>query len=190
MKFLHIADVHIGAKFNYLPPKQAAQRRQDIKDTFAEAVEIACGKGKIADQFDMLLIAGDLFDSSEPSIADTEFVKQQLRKLKKQEIKTYLIAGNHDWYTERNFWEREEIQPTHFFNDYGFDSIIDEELGITIAGISLDRTKSSKHALRDLTFQPETSRSILLYHGAWENFGQEHTKDYPFTTQDVEKIAV
>ena len=55
---LHCADLHLGASFTSLPHAVAAERSNDLRRVFLKIVEI-CKVQKIQ----LLLIAGDLFDS-------------------------------------------------------------------------------------------------------------------------------
>ena len=63
MKFMHMADCHIG-QIPEADRPYSKDRAYDIKDTFANAIKY-CGENKI----DLLLIAGDLFNR-QPLISD------------------------------------------------------------------------------------------------------------------------
>ncbi len=59
IRLLHTADVHLGAKFLSLGDKGAAQREQ-IRASFKKLISLA-----IAEDVDVVLIAGDLFDANQ-----------------------------------------------------------------------------------------------------------------------------
>ncbi len=85
MKFAHIADVHIGG---WREPKLS-----DLSvKAFKKSVKIC-----ISRQVDFVLIAGDLFNTSLPSIDRLKVVVHYLRKLKNNDINVYIIAGSHDF---------------------------------------------------------------------------------------------
>ncbi len=90
IKLLHLADVHLGATFRMLGEKGAAQRRQ-VEETFARAIDLA-----IDERVQMVLIAGDLFDSPKPAPATVEATAGQFRRLAEAGIRVALVAGNHD----------------------------------------------------------------------------------------------
>ncbi len=90
LKFLHLADVHLGMTFQMLGDKGAAQRRQ-VEETFARAVDLA-----IQERVHLVLIAGDLFDTPKPANATVEVAAVQLRRLAEAGIRIALVAGNHD----------------------------------------------------------------------------------------------
>src|SRR5437867_2016649 len=90
LKLLHLADVHLGKPFQMLGAQGAAQRRA-LEETFVRAVDLA-----IAKQVQVVLIAGDLFDSPRPSPALVELAERELRRLDDRGIWVGLVAGNHD----------------------------------------------------------------------------------------------
>ena len=90
LKLLHLADVHLGKPFQMLGVQGAAQRRA-LEETFVRAVDLA-----IAKQVQVVLIAGDLFDSPRPSPALVELAERELRRLDDRGIWVGLVAGNHD----------------------------------------------------------------------------------------------
>lgn len=88
MRFLHMADVHLGAA----PDGRAdwsESRQKEIWDTFRDSVADA---GRV--QADLLLIAGDLFHR-QPTVAELKEVNYLFSTLKRTRV--VLIAGNHDY---------------------------------------------------------------------------------------------
>ena len=88
MRFMHMADVHLGAS----PDGRAdwsESRKKEIWDTFRSSVEDAARA-----QVDLLLIAGDLFHR-QPSAVELKEVNYLFSTLKKTRV--VLIAGNHDY---------------------------------------------------------------------------------------------
>jgi len=85
MKFAHFADCHIGGwrdpKLKELPLK-----------CFTKAME-QCLNEKV----DFILISGDLFNTSLPSIDSLKEVVTVLKKIKDNNVETYIIAGSHDF---------------------------------------------------------------------------------------------
>lgn len=85
MKFAHLADCHIGS---WKDPKL----RDANAEAFKRAIEMC-----IEQKVDFIIIAGDLFNTSMPSIDSLKMVVQKLQKLKEHTIPVYLIAGSHDF---------------------------------------------------------------------------------------------
>ena len=85
MKFSHIADCHVGS-----------YRDDRMKiltiNAFSQAVSIS-----IKESVDFILISGDLFNTSIPSIDSLKAVALELKKLLEHEIPVYIIPGSHDF---------------------------------------------------------------------------------------------
>lgn len=85
MKFAHIADCHIGSW------REPRMREANIL-AFSMAID-RC----IVEKVDFILIAGDLFNTSMPSIDGLKAVALELKRLKDNGIGAYIIAGSHDF---------------------------------------------------------------------------------------------
>lgn len=85
MKFLHIGDLHLGKKFNDV------NLLDDQIYVLNQIVDIANNKN-----VDALLIAGDVYDKSNPSSFAMTAFNDFLTKLVELNIKVFIISGNHD----------------------------------------------------------------------------------------------
>ncbi|HZX44262.1 MAG TPA: exonuclease SbcCD subunit D [Candidatus Nanoarchaeia archaeon] len=85
MKFAHIADCHIGG---WREPKL----RNIGVIAFERAIDTCIEKN-----VDFVVIAGDLFNTSLPSIEHLKPVVAKLKGLKDKSIPLYIIAGSHDF---------------------------------------------------------------------------------------------
>lgn len=90
LRILHTADVHLGAAFRFLGPRGKEQREQ-LKATFSRVVDLA-----LTTQVDMVVVAGDLFDSPFPPAALAGEVQYQLERLDREGIWTVIVPGTHD----------------------------------------------------------------------------------------------
>ena len=85
MKFAHIADSHIGCW------REDKLKRLSF-EAFSKAVDICIEKN-----VDFILISGDLFNNSLPSIDLLKLVTEKLKLLKDKGIGVYIIPGSHDF---------------------------------------------------------------------------------------------
>src|SRR3989338_6000608 len=85
MRFAHLGDCHLGGwRF---------QELQELNmQSFSQALDIS-----IKEKLDMVLIAGDLFDSAYPSIEILKQTFAEFKKLKDANIPGFIIAGSHDY---------------------------------------------------------------------------------------------
>ena len=126
VRLLHLADLHLGAKFKWLGEK-SSMRREDLSEAFKRAIDYAVEeKNKI----DAVLFAGDTFDSHNPSKEATELFRAQLDRLKKRKIHAILIPGNHDAYEYSDSLWREEFDWLHLLSE----PEIGEPLSLSING--------------------------------------------------------
>lgn len=86
MKILHTADWHLGKRLD------GFSRLEEQVDVMNEIVQIANNEN-----VDMVLIAGDLFDTFNPSVEATELFYKTLKQLTNNGTRPVVaIAGNHD----------------------------------------------------------------------------------------------
>ncbi len=85
MLFAHIADCHIGS---WRDPKL----RDVSTKAFIKAVDLCIDK-----KVDFIVISGDLFNTSLPSIDLLKQATKKLKQLKDNDIPVYMIAGSHDF---------------------------------------------------------------------------------------------
>ena len=92
MRIAHIADTHVGfyAYRRSDPETGINQREVDVYRAFVRMVDSLIEKRP-----DLVLHAGDLFDSVRPSNRALSVVLEQLLRLSREKIPVVLIAGNH-----------------------------------------------------------------------------------------------
>lgn len=86
MRILHTGDWHLGKRLDFF------SRIDEQKQVLDEICEIAEKQS-----VDLVIVAGDLFDTFNPPIDATELLYKTLKKLtRRAEIPVVAIAGNHD----------------------------------------------------------------------------------------------
>jgi len=92
MKILHVADTHLGfSAYRKVTAESINQREIDNYNAFKQFVDYA-----IKSKPDLILHAGDLFDSVRPNNRAITFAIRQILRLSKQGISFVVIAGNHE----------------------------------------------------------------------------------------------
>ena len=85
MKYAHLADLHLGSWRD--------QKMRDLSiQVFIKAID-DCIKNNV----DFILFAGDLFNTSLPSLDTLKIVTKKIRELRDKNIPLYAIAGSHDF---------------------------------------------------------------------------------------------
>jgi DNA repair exonuclease SbcCD nuclease subunit len=103
LRLLHTADVHLGARHADLGEQAAAQRERQFA-AFRATVDLA-----IAEQVDVFLVAGDLFDSNTQPRRSVERVAAELRRLAAAKIRTVIIPGTHDVYDRSSLYRVHDL---------------------------------------------------------------------------------
>ena len=85
MKFLHLADLHLGKRYNEL------SLIDDQKYILGEILEIAA-----KEQPDGVILAGDIYDKSVPSAEAVELFNDFLNGLVSLKTQVFIVSGNHD----------------------------------------------------------------------------------------------
>lgn len=85
MKFVHLADLHLGKRVNEF------SMLEDQKYVLKQVLDLID-----EEQAEGLLIAGDIYDKPIPSIEAVRLFDDFLTRLADRHVPVYLIAGNHD----------------------------------------------------------------------------------------------
>lgn len=90
-RLLHLADLHLGWTPRGLPADVAAAVRRRRDGRLAQAVDVA-----IAERVDLVVIAGDLFDTHRPPPELVALALRELRRLEAAGVALLTVPGNHD----------------------------------------------------------------------------------------------
>ena len=92
LRLLHTADVHLGARHADLGDRASTQRERQFA-AFVATVDLA-----LTEKVDLVLIAGDLFDSNVQPRRSVERAAAQLKRLVDARIRVVVAPGTHDVY--------------------------------------------------------------------------------------------
>src|SRR3954471_10462597 len=104
LRLLHTADVHLGARHADLGEQAAAQRERQFA-AFTATIDLA-----LRERVDVVLIAGDLFDSNTQPRRSVERVAAQLERLVAARIRTVIIPGTHDVYDTSSIYRAYDLK--------------------------------------------------------------------------------
>lgn len=157
MKFIHIADIHLGAKTDR-DREEGKERGAYCWQAFKEVIEQVK-----EEQVQLLLIAGNLFHG-QPMLKELKEVNYQFSRIPQTQV--VMIAGNRDHLTPASSyctfqWEKN----VHFLKSEEIDYIELEGLDTRVYGMSC-RSKEIPEALYENVRAKEGNYSnILLAHG-------------------------
>jgi DNA repair exonuclease SbcCD nuclease subunit len=180
LRVLHVADVHLGARFKGLPPNKARNRREDLKSTFSKIISLAKSSKSTS-----ILIAGDLFDNPHPNSSLVSFV---INEMKLAEIPIFLTPGNHDSMIKGSVYSENIFPSNVVIFDSEFSSRIIGDLAVH--GVAYDPKNPDKHILKDLTGPLPDKYNVALVHGSYNfmDFGDENY--FPITKEEIESSGM
>lgn len=156
MRFIHIADVHLGCSPEADFP-WGKERGEELWDSFGAVID-ACNEKQI----DLLLIAGDLFDSP-PVWADLERADRLFGMLEGTEV--VMITGEKDYIRKEGPWLSFPMRPwVHLLSSRYPESVFLEGLNTSVTGCSYYEKEVPKPYLEDAKPDMEAEYRILLGH--------------------------
>jgi DNA repair exonuclease SbcCD nuclease subunit len=97
-RLLHLADVHLGARYRDLGEAAARQRERQLA-AFRRSIDVA-----LEQRVDAVLICGDLFDSNGQPRRSVEKAIAELRRLTDRGVRVVIIPGTHDCYEQGSIY--------------------------------------------------------------------------------------
>ena len=135
LKILHTADLHLDSAFQALSAPKAAIRRAEQRELLGRLCELA-----VVEQVDMVLLSGDLLDSSNPY---TETAKEIVRLLSGIPAPVFIAPGNHDFYSNRSPYARIKFpNNVHIFTKNSLESFELPTLGARVYGAAFTDIES------------------------------------------------
>ena len=174
MRFVHIADVHLGAKPD-AGPLYSKMRPRELWGSFEQVLRV-CEEEKT----DLLLIAGDLFHR-QPLVRELKEAGYLFSEL--THTKVVLIAGNHDYIGKdsnyRTFSWSDNVYPLFGRKMQCADF---PELQTAVYGLSYHEREISRPLYDGIRAPGRRRHEILLAHGGDE-------KHIPFDRRLMEKAG-
>jgi DNA repair protein SbcD/Mre11 len=169
MRILHLADTHLGySAYRKTTTDGVNQREMDVYDAFTKVIDYV-----VDTKPDLVLHAGDLFDSVRPTNRAITVAIQQILRLSKEHIPCVVISGNHETPKLREtgnifriFEHLDSVYPIHN-NCYETVNIENKNESVTIHAIPQCQSPQDFEAnLKKITRNKKTDFNILMAHGA------------------------
>lgn len=161
LKIFHTGDVHLDSPFAGLEPRKAAQRRRELRETFSSMMRYAKSAGA-----DLVLIAGDLFDSRFATGETAELLRHELSEL---DCPVIIAPGNHDPADGRGIWSSTSFSDNvHVFHSdqigcYSFDGLGDG-VGVDVYGYAFNSSELTEAPVAGKFVRNKDRINILLCH--------------------------
>ncbi|MDZ4993954.1 DNA repair exonuclease [Clostridium perfringens] len=166
VKILHCSDIHFDTAFKELPKEIGVMRRAELRESFSKITN----KG-IDEKVDLILLAGDLFDNDTLEKSTLIFIKDQMDKLNRHNIKVFIAAGNHDPYNKKSFYNMINWGENVYIFNNQVERVEIPELDTVIYGASFNDKYIRESQLKNFKVQEEDKNliKIMLLHGELGN---------------------
>ena len=165
IRFLHTADVHLGAPLN-----SGGNTSSRLSRLFNEAgynsFQYICEQAR-KEKVDFIIIAGDLYDREARSVKAARVFVDRCQQLQEEDISVFVIAGNHDPLTGKkpsftlpdnvNIFSGNEVEEKKYFSNSG-------RLQARLLGQSYRQKFESRSMYRYFTPEDERVSNLGLLH--------------------------
>lgn len=177
LRLVHLADAHLGAPLANFGD-HAGRRRAEQEEAFRRAIAVA-----LEERAQIVVVAGDLFDTFRPEPSTVNLVRRELGRLREAGIKTFGVPGTHDSLAYPECVYRTESLPFHhLFSDPSFESpatLEVEGIPVTIYGIAYDPDRS-RGGWDSLVRRGEDGVHVAVAHAACR-----FNPDWPIGDEDL-----
>lgn len=170
MKFVHLADLHLDAKFDSLssidglPPKRRLEQRKALKDIVEYIKE---------NDIKLFLISGDLYEQNYIRKSSIEYVNKLFEEIPDTQI--FIAPGNHDPYIKNSFYSTYTwSKNVHIFNE-NIEKIDFEDAHIYGFGFTDFYCKQSE--IEEIQVEEPDDINILITHGSLDG-GSDDLREY------------
>ncbi len=191
LRIIHTADVHLGARHDDLGEQASAQRERQFA-AFVATIDLA-----LSEKADLVLIAGDLFDSNVQPRRSVERVAAELKRLAAAKIRTVVIPGTHDAYDRSSIYRAYDLKALSGSTpDDDWVTVLTPErpsIHITSCDVVVHgpvfATKRAPHSpLQDLDVAGQRAKAawqVGMVHGALSIPGKTDRDDVVITTDEI-----
>lgn len=170
MKFVHLADLHLDAKFDSLssidglPQKRRLEQRKALKDVVEYIKE---------NDIKLFLISGDLYEQNYIRKSSIEYVNKLFEEIPDTQI--FIAPGNHDPYIKNSFYSTYTwSKNVHIFNE-NIEKIDFEDAHIYGFGFTDFYCKQSE--IEEIQVEELDDINILITHGSLDG-GSDDLREY------------
>ncbi len=187
--FIHTSDIHLGRKFGYLKDK-SIETREHLFEILKRIGDLAIDK-----KVKFIIIAGDLFDNTNPDLYTVGRFLDFVSMLSAQKIRVVLLPGTHDYLSENGIYSNRGLFSTYrnlcIFNDPSVKSITFEDLSVTFYAHPPLSNKMDKSPITGFNMKEDVSLyKIIIAHGSVQIPGKSDPKDSPITFEEIETSIV
>jgi len=170
VRMLHTSDVHVASV--------------DSVDALTSVIDLALEHG-----VDIVLIAGDLFDSSHVSDEAVALVVAELARAHRPVV---VIPGNHDCVDEQSIYHRADLTaagPHVFFaGDPAGEELVFDDLSLTIWARGIENHEPRHRPLEGYVPTTQPHWRVVLTHGHYVPAGEASYRSSPIAQEEIAEL--
>ncbi len=176
VKILHCADLHIGAELSFLKGR-AASRQAEVLNTLKNITNMC-----VIQNVELLIIAGDLFDSNHIDSVTLTEVKNAFASI--PDTIVVISAGNHDYFAVDSPYSDDDWSPNVVIVYKKFTQVEFPERNLRICGSSFLGSYQDGPG-KPIKAPDDQMINILVYHGELVTDGKS-SRYNPITLKEIE----
>ncbi|MGD0018863.1 MAG: DNA repair exonuclease [Candidatus Limnocylindrales bacterium] len=193
LRLLHTADVHLGARHTDLGERAAVLRERQFT-AFRVTIDLA-----VVEKVDLVLIAGDLFDSNTQPRRSVERVAAELGRLAKASIRTVIIPGTHDVYDGASIYRSYDLAAMARTTPEWIAVLTPEQPNVWLPSLDAvvhGRVFNTKRAPKspldgfDARMDRRATWRIGMVHGALAIPGKTDSDEVVFTEEEIARTGL
>ena len=180
VKIMHAADFHLDSRFESLTPEKAKQRRAEQRESLKRVCDLAN-----REQVQIVLLAGDLFDSDNAFFDTTRLLEDTFSKIDAQ---IFIAPGNHDFYSPLSPYRAVKWpENVHIFRGTKIECVELPELNARVYGAGFVSPSCEMPILKDFVAVEDGMVNLMVLHGDTAAV----TRNYnPVYITDIEKSGL
>ena len=142
-KVLHIGDIHLDSPFSLFDVEKSGERRRELRETFSTIMMYAKMK-----EADLVIIAGDLFDSEFVTRETMSLIVSQFSAL--PYCRFVITPGNHDPATAKSAYLKTKFpENVYVFASENVEKISFDDIGVDVYGFAYVEEKYERNPLAE-----------------------------------------
>ena len=157
-KILHIGDIHLDSPFSLFDVEKSQARRRELRSTFSSVMMYAKIK-----EADLVIIAGDLFDSEFVTKETMNLIVSQFASL--PSCRFVITPGNHDPATAKSAYNKTKFpENVYIFKSENVEKISFGDIGVDVYGFAYVEEKYEQDPLAEKFLLDNSKINIFAAH--------------------------
>ena len=180
VKIVHAADFHLDSAFGALSAEQARQRRRESRELLTRLCNYVNQNG-----VDLVLLAGDLFDSDTTYRETLEALSEALGAM---QARVFIAPGNHDPYSAKSpYATLAWPENVHVFTSKTVERVELPELGCAVYGAAFTAPVQDESLLAGFRAPEDDFIHLMVLHG---DISATESRYDPLTKEQIKESGI